>query len=163
MQVVGGSNPLAPTKSHQYQFFNSSTYEPLSPQNELSNTHFGGGMRNYTYIDGTRFIVVNLFRSLRYDIDRLDMSWVGDQKPIFSRGFRIVDNDENNTVTLDGEDADNLIYSLTYMFSNEETTEEFREAVDEFIKDALITKNYLINSQGKKENDKSTEAESLLH
>ena len=120
-------------------------------------------MRNYTYIDGTRFIVVNLFRSLRYDIDRLDMSWVGDQKPIFSRGFRIVDNDENNTVTLDGEDADNLIYSLTYMFSNEETTEEFREAVDEFLKDALITKNYLIHSQGKKESDKSTEAESLLH
>ena len=120
-------------------------------------------MRNYTYIDGTRFIVVNLFRSLRYDIDRLDMSWVGDQKPIFSRGFRIVDNDESNTVTLDGVDADNLIYSLTYMFSNEETTEEFREAVDEFIKDALTTKNYLITSQGKKESDKSTEAESLLH
>jgi hypothetical protein len=120
-------------------------------------------MRNYTYIDGTRFIVANLFRSLRYDIDRLDMSWVGDQKPIFSRGFRIVDNDENNTVTLDGEDADNLIYSLTYMFSNEETTQEFREAVDEFLKDALITKNYLINSKSNKEKDKSTEAESLLH
>ncbi len=120
-------------------------------------------MRNYTYIDGTRFIVVNLFRSLRYDIDRLDMSWVGDQKPIFSRGFRIVDNDENNTVTLDGEEADNLIYSLTYMFSNEDTSDDFRGAVDEFLKDALISKNYLINSQGKKEKDKSTEAESLLH
>jgi len=38
VQVVGGSNPLAPTKSHQHQFFNGSTYEPLSPQNELSNT-----------------------------------------------------------------------------------------------------------------------------
>jgi hypothetical protein len=145
------------------EFFNSSSCEPLTPQNELSNIHFGGRMRNYTYIDGTRFIVANLFRSLRYDIDRLDMSWVGDQKPIFSRGFRIVDNDENNTVTLDGEDADNLIYSLTYMFSNEETTQEFREAVDEFLKDALITKNYLINSKGNIEKDKSTEAESLLH
>jgi hypothetical protein len=141
----------------------SSPYEPLNPQNESSNIHFGGPMRNYTYIDGTRFIVANLFRSLRYDIDRLDMSWVGDQKPIFSRGFRIVDNDESNTVTLDGEDADNLIYSLTYMFSNEETTQEFREAVDEFLKDALITKNYLINSKGDIEKDKSTEAESLLH
>ena len=120
-------------------------------------------MRNYTYIDGTRFIVANLFRSLRYDIDRLDMSWVGDQKPIFSRGFRVVDNDEANTVTLDGEDADNLIYSLTYIFSSEETTQEFREAVDEFLRDALITKNYLINSKGNIEKDKSTEAESLLH
>ncbi len=66
-------------------------------------------------------------------------------------------------MTLDGEDADNLIYSLTYMFSNEETTQEFREAVDEFLKDALITKNYLINSNGNIEKDKSTEAESLLH
>jgi hypothetical protein len=49
------------------------------------------------------------------------------------------------------------------MFSNEETTQEFREAVDEFLKEALITKNYLINSQGKKEKDKGSEAESLLH
>jgi hypothetical protein len=141
----------------------SSLCEPLNHQNELLNIHFGGGMRNYTYIDGTRFIVVNLFRSLRYDIDRLDMSWVGEQKPIFSRGFRIVDNEEANTVTLDGEDADNLIYSLTYVFSNEDTSEDFRAAVDEFLKDALITKNYLINREVKKESDKSTVAEPLLH
>jgi hypothetical protein len=53
-------------------------------------------MRNYTYIDGTRFSVANLFRSLRFDIDRLDMSWVADQKPVFSRGFRIVDNRGGN-------------------------------------------------------------------
>lgn len=120
-------------------------------------------MRNFTYIDGARFVVNNLFRSLRFDIDRLDMSWVGEQKPIFSRGFRIVDNDESNTVTLDGEDADNLIYSLTYVFSNEDTTEEFRVAVDEFLKDALITKNYLIKKEVQQESDKSTEAEPLLH
>jgi hypothetical protein len=49
------------------------------------------------------------------------------------------------------------------MFSNEETTQEFREAVDEFLKDALITKNYLVNNQENKEKDKSTETESLLH
>jgi hypothetical protein len=49
------------------------------------------------------------------------------------------------------------------VFSNEETTQEFREAVDEFLKDALITKNYLINSKGNIEKDKNTEAESLLH
>jgi hypothetical protein len=91
------------------------------------------------------------------------MSWVGEQKPIFSRGFRIVDTDESNTVTLDGEDADNLIYSLTYIFSNEDTTEEFRVAVDEFLKDALITKNYLINKEVQQASDKSTEAEPLLH
>lgn len=141
----------------------SSLHELLNHQNELLNIHFGGGMRNFTYIDGARFVVNNLFRSLRFDIDRLDMSWVGEQKPIFSRGFRIVDNDESNTVTLDGEDADNLIYSLTYVFSNEDTTEEFRVAVDEFLKDALITKNYLIKKEVQQESDKSTEAEPLLH
>jgi hypothetical protein len=141
----------------------SSLHELLNHQNELLNIHFGGGMRNFTYIDGARFVVNNLFRSLRFDIDRLDMSWVGEQKPIFSRGFRIVDNDESNTVTLDGEDADNLIYSLTYVFSNEDTTDEFRVAVDEFLKDALITKNYLIKKEVQQESDKSTEAEPLLH
>lgn len=69
-------------------------------------------MRDYTYLNGARFSINNLFRSLRFDIDRLDMSWVDSEKPAFSRGLRIVDNDESNTVTVDGEDADNLIYSL---------------------------------------------------
>ncbi len=34
-------------------------------------------MRNFTYIDGARFVVNNLFRSLRFDIDRLDLGRVG--------------------------------------------------------------------------------------
>ena len=107
-------------------------------------------MRNYTYIDGTRFLVANLFRSLRFDIDRLDMSWVADQKPVFSRGFRIVDNDEGNTVTVDGEDADNLIYSLTYIYCKEDNSEDFRVAVDTFLKTALEEKDYLVSNQQKK-------------
>ena len=41
-------------------------------------------MRNYSFINGTRFAVVNLFRSLRFDIDRLDPSWVEDKKPDLS-------------------------------------------------------------------------------
>jgi hypothetical protein len=48
----------------------------------------GGRMRNYSFINGTRFAVVNLFRSLRFDIDHLDLSWVDDTKPGFVRGLR---------------------------------------------------------------------------
>ena len=87
-------------------------------------------MRDYTYINGARFTVNNLFRSLRFDIDRLDMSWVDGEKPEFTRGLRVVDNDSGNTVTVEGEDADNLIYSLTYIFSKEDGHEAFRNATD---------------------------------
>jgi len=43
-------------------------------------------MRDYTYINGARFIINNLYRSQRFDIDRLDLNWVGDEKPEFTRG-----------------------------------------------------------------------------
>jgi hypothetical protein len=57
-------------------------------------------MRDYTYLGGARFTINNIFRSLRFDVDRLDLSWSEDQKPEFTRGLRIVDNDESNTVKL---------------------------------------------------------------
>lgn len=120
-------------------------------------------MRDYTYIDGARFTVANLFRSLRFDIDRLDMSWVSDEKPKFSRGLRIVDNDEGATVTVDGEDGDNLIYSLTYIFSKEDGAEAFRAAIDEYLKVALETKEYLVTSQKKDPEGKVEAVETMLH
>ena len=43
-------------------------------------------MRDYTYLNGARFTVCNLFHSLRFDIGRLDMSWVDAEKPEFTRG-----------------------------------------------------------------------------
>ena len=57
-------------------------------------------MRDYTYLNGARFTINNLFRSQRFDIDRLDMSWVDGEKPEFTRGLRVVDNDEVNTITV---------------------------------------------------------------
>lgn len=63
-------------------------------------------MRDYTYLGGARFSINNLFRSLRFDIDRLDMSWVDGEKPEFSRGLRIVDHDAGNTTTVDGLEGD---------------------------------------------------------
>lgn len=120
-------------------------------------------MRDYTYLGGARFTVNNLFRSLRFDIDRLDMSWVEDEKPAFSRGLRIVDSDESNTVTVDGEDADNLIYSLTYIFSKEDGADNFRAAIDEYLKVALETKEFLVTNQKKDLEGKPKVAEAVVH
>ena len=120
-------------------------------------------MRDYTYLNGARFSINNLFRSLRFDIDRLDMSWVDDEKPEFTRGLRVVDNDTGNTVTVDGEDADNLIYSLTYIFSKESGQEAFRSATDAYLTVALETKEFLISKQKKNPEGKSEAVEAVIH
>jgi hypothetical protein len=120
-------------------------------------------MRDYTYLGGARFTIANLFRSLRFDIDRLDMSWVDGEKPEFTRGLRIVDNDEVNAITLDGEDGDNLIYSLTYIFSKEDGTDNFRAATDSYLIVALETKEFLITNQKKDPQGKSEVTESMIH
>ncbi|QWD30853.1 hypothetical protein G6681_03495 [Polynucleobacter paneuropaeus] len=120
-------------------------------------------MRDYTYINRARFIINNLYRSLRFDIDRLDLNWVGDEKPQFTRGLRIVDHDNSNTVTVDGEEGDNLIYSLSYAYTKEDGYEAFKVAVEEYLKVALETKEYLITAQKKDSEGKSEVAESVLH
>lgn len=120
-------------------------------------------MRDYTYLGGARFTVNNLFRSLRFDIDRLDMSWVDAEKPEFSRGLRVVDNDLGNTVTVDGEDADNLIYSLTYIYSKENNHDDFRVATDAYLIVALETKEFLVSNQTKNPEGKSEAVEAVIH
>lgn len=120
-------------------------------------------MRDYTYLSGARFTVANIFRSLRFDIDRLDMSWVDGEKPEFTRGLRVVDNEEANTITVDGEDADNLIYSLTYIFSTEEGIDNFRNALDIYLLVALETKEFLVTNQKKDPQGKPEVAESVMH
>ena len=120
-------------------------------------------MRDYTYLGGARFTVANLFRSLRFDIDRLDMSWVDGEKPEFTRGLRIVDNDGGNTTTVQGENADDLIYSLTYIFSKEDGAENFRSATDEYLITALETKEFLITSQKNDSEYKDKTVNSMIH
>jgi hypothetical protein len=123
----------------------------------------GGRMRNYSYINGTRFAVVNLFRSLRFDIDRLDLSWVDDTKPDFVRGLRVVDSEESNTVTVHAADADNLMYSLSYIYSREETADAFRAAIDAYLTVALETKDYLVSTQKKDPAGKPETVEAIIH
>jgi len=120
-------------------------------------------MRDYTFLNGARFSVNNLFRSLRFDIDRLDLSWVDSDKPDFTRGLRIVDHNEVNTITVDGEDADNLIYSLTYLFGKEEGYEAFRGAMDAYLIVALESKEYLVSKQSKNPEGKPEASEAFIH
>ncbi|MBU3579741.1 hypothetical protein ICN17_06945 [Polynucleobacter sp. 73C-SIWE] len=120
-------------------------------------------MRDYTYLNGARFTVNNLFRSLRFDIDRLDMSWVDSEKPEFCRGLRVVDSDTGNTVTVDGEDGDNLIYSLTYIYSKEDGHEAFRNTTDAYLITALETKEFLVTNQKKNPEGKPEVAEAVIH
>lgn len=120
-------------------------------------------MRDYTYLGGTRFTINNIFRSLRFDVDRLDLSWSEDQKPDFIRGFRIVDHEESNTVTLEGEDADNLVFSLAQVFNKQDGFEAFRAAIDDYLKVALTSKQYLITGQKKDPEGKSETSEAVIH
>jgi hypothetical protein len=120
-------------------------------------------MRDYTYLGGARFTINNLYRSLRFDIDRLDMSWVDGEKPEFTRGLRVVDSDNGNTVTVESEDADNLIYSLTYIFSKEDGHEAFRNATDAYLIAALETKEFLVSNQKKNPEGKPEVAEAVIH
>ena len=106
-------------------------------------------MRDYTYFVGARFSVVNIFRSQRFNIDRLDISWVDDEMPEFVRGLRIVDFSEGETYTLHDKDADNLMYSFAYIYSKS-PNEKFIETVDDYLITAIGSKEYLITEDKKK-------------
>ena len=106
-------------------------------------------MRDYTYFAGARFGIANIFRSQRFNIDRLDISWVDDEMPEFVRGLRIVDFNEGETYTLQEKDADNLMYSFAYIYSNS-SNDKFIEMVDEYLKAAIQSKEYLISEDKKK-------------
>lgn len=120
-------------------------------------------MRDYTYIGGARFSINNLYRSLRYDIDRLDLSWVDGDKPEFTRGLRIVDNQDSETLRVDGEDADNLIYSLTYLYGKNDDFDSFRVATDEYLKVVFETKEYLLTNHKKNKELNKEVQEAVLH
>lgn len=96
-------------------------------------------MRDYTFYQGARFYISNLFRSQRFDVDRLDMSWADDERPDFCRGLRVVDHKEGHTEMVDGEAADNLIYALAFISCKDGT----RDAdVDAYLQKSLETKNF---------------------
>jgi hypothetical protein len=100
-------------------------------------------MRDYTYIEGYRFNIWNIYRSKRFDIDRLDINFADKDRPDFIRGFRVVDHLESETYTVHGEDADNLSYSLCFI--NNSTKDYIPDQFDEFLIEAISKKDYLVH------------------
>lgn len=116
-------------------------------------------MRDYTYLEGGRFLISNIYRSQRFDIDRLDLNWVDEEKPEFVRGFRVVDHQDGQTVTVQGDDADNLIYSMAYISSMVKNS-SFAD-FDSYLTNCLDKRNYLINA--KLDSKENVETEEVLH
>ena len=114
-------------------------------------------MRDYTYIEGYRFNIWNIYRSKRFDVDRLDINFADKEKPEFIRGLRIVDHHESETYTVHGEDADNLSYSMCYLHSeNKENRPDF---FDDYLIQATAKKEYLVHELFKDVNS----TESAVH
>ena len=100
-------------------------------------------MRDYTYIEGYRFNIWNVYRSKQFDVDRLDINWVDKDKPEFVRGLRIVDHNESETYLLHGDDADNLCYSMCFLHGeNKDNKPDF---FDNYLTLATSKKEYLVH------------------
>lgn len=96
-------------------------------------------MRDYTFYQGARFYISNIFRSQRFDVDRLDMSWVDDERPEFCRGLRVIDHRESHTEMIDGEDADSLVYALAFISCKDGTKDL---DVDAYLQKSLESKDF---------------------
>ena len=105
-------------------------------------------MRNYTYIEGARFLVANIYRSQRFDVDRLDLNWVDGSKPEFTRGLRVVDHKQSEIHVVHGERADNLIFSLAAISSGEDGSGYGQ--YDAYLLQSIRTGDYLIESPARK-------------
>ena len=101
-------------------------------------------LRNYCYIEGSRFKINNIYRSIRFDVDRLDINIADGSKQNFFRGFRIVDYDLHNTTLVHGEDADNLLFSMSYILCKNEKDDP--QIYDQFLMVAVESNNYLIDA-----------------
>jgi len=100
-------------------------------------------MRDYTYIEGYRFNIWNIYRSRRFDVDRLDINFADKDRPEFVRGLRIVDHNDSETYLVHGEDADNLSYSLCFL--NGQNNENKLDYFDSYLTLATSKKEYLVH------------------
>jgi hypothetical protein len=100
-------------------------------------------MRDYTYIGGYRFLINNVYRSKRFDIDKLDINYADKDRPEFIRGYRIVDHNESETLTVHGDEADDLSYSLCFIHNS--TEEIVPDQFDDYLTKAIKKKEYLVH------------------
>ena len=92
-------------------------------------------MRDYTYIEGYCFTIWNIYRSKRFDVDRLDINFADKDMPEFVRGLRIVDHLENESYTVHGDDADHLSYSMCFIHNSNK--EDRPDQFDEYLTQAI--------------------------
>ena len=100
-------------------------------------------MRDYTYIEGYRFSIWNVYRSKRFDVDRLDINYADKDRPEFIRGLRVVDHYESETYLVHDVDADNLAYSMCFL--NGENKDNKPDFFDDYLKIATSKKEYLVH------------------
>jgi len=100
-------------------------------------------MRDYTYVGGYRFLISNIYRSKRFDIDKLDINFADKERPDFVRGYRIVDHNESETYTVHGSDADDLCYSLCFIHNS--TQDYPPDQFDNYLTQAISKKGYLVH------------------
>jgi hypothetical protein len=116
------------------------------------------GMRDYTYLDAGRFSIVNIYRTKRFDVDRLDLNWPsGPEHRDFVRGFRMVDHEDGNRIFIHGTDADDLIFSMAYIMHQDDSKEAYFE---EYIMQCMASKQFLVTEQKK---TSSSPVEEILH
>ena len=100
-------------------------------------------MRDYTYVEGYRFNIWNIYRSKRFDVDRLDINFADKDRPDFIRGLRIVDHQESETYLAHGDDADNISYSMCFIHNSNK--EERADQFDDYLLQAIAKKEYLVH------------------
>lgn len=100
-------------------------------------------MRDFTYIEGYRFNIWNIYRSKRFDVDKLDINFADKDKPEFVRGLRVVDHFESETYLVHGEDADNLSYSMCFLHN--ENKDNRADPFDDYLIQATAKKEYLVH------------------
>ena len=103
----------------------------------------GVRMRDYTYVEGYRFNIWNVYRSKRFDVDRLDINFADKDQPEFVRGLRIVDHQESETYLAHGDDADNISYSMCFIHNSNK--EERADQFDDYLLQAIAKKEYLVH------------------
>ncbi len=76
-------------------------------------------MKTYTFINDNRYRSVSIYRSYRFTIERLEINLIGDgSRPSFVRGMKITDFELNEYVLVHGTHADDLIYTMAKIVSN---------------------------------------------
>ena len=115
-------------------------------------------MRDFTYLDAGRFSIVNIYRTKRFDVDRLELNWPSSpEQRDFVRGFRIVDHEDGNRILVHGTDADDLIFSMAYLMHQDDAKEADFE---EYIIQCITLKQFLVTEQKK---TSSPPVEEILH